>query len=560
MDNMVNKIKIIKYRKLQDLEFNFSKGINVISGTNGTCKTSLLHIISNSFQKVKKNNSIFIDNSCVDMINNVNDVVNPKIESLTKGDKTYNNPANGVSGALFSVSYIDGVNISFRRHNSQSLEGKSRFSIKPTYKKDDSDKLPEMPVVYLGLSRLFPHGEYQDDENVKDIKKKLPDAYLDIISDIYNRFTGIDISYNGQKKIGDIKIRSEFSSQYSGIDSNTISAGEDNLFIIITALVSLRYYFDNITSTKDIESILLIDEIDATLHPAFQVKLLDILSDFSQKYKIQIVFTTHSLYLLEEALNRKINVIYLRDNIDSVDPMEDIDIYKIRMSLESALKEDIYSSRSIPVFTEDNEARMFLKCLLEYFERNFRDKFSGVKNLFHLVNANISADNLKSIFKDSILLRSTMRSICILDGDQDPDYTNYIITLPGGLNKKPPEELIFEHAQKLYESDIEFWRNKTVLGSGYDKIYYRDNIKPDIEGIYSKIQELKENGVSTKGVKREENKKVFNDHNKFFKLVIINWINSVENSNQVEKFYKDLKVMFKKVSEFHDINSKEWKD
>lgn len=43
---MIEKIKIDQYRKLKNIELNFSKGINAISGTNGTCKTSILHLFS----------------------------------------------------------------------------------------------------------------------------------------------------------------------------------------------------------------------------------------------------------------------------------------------------------------------------------------------------------------------------------------------------------------------------------------------------------------------------------------------------------------------------------
>lgn len=52
---MIKKIHVVKYRKLQDMDFDLSKGINVISGTNGTCKTSLLHMVSNAYQAVTKN-------------------------------------------------------------------------------------------------------------------------------------------------------------------------------------------------------------------------------------------------------------------------------------------------------------------------------------------------------------------------------------------------------------------------------------------------------------------------------------------------------------------------
>lgn len=554
---MINKINIKQYRKLRDIEVNLTNGINIISGTNGTCKTSLLHIISNSFQKIKKNNIIFKDSSCIDIINNVNKMINPKIETLTRGDKTYNNPANGVKGTLFSVSYIDGTSINFRRHNSQTLEGKGRFSVKPQYNSNSNDKLPELPVIYLGLSRLYAYGEYSNDENIVPIKKKLPDKYLKEISDTYKKFTGIDIAYSGQQNMRDIKTRAEFSSQLEGVDSNTISAGEDNLFIIITALISLKYYYENINSSREIESILLIDEIDATLHPAFQIKLLNLLNDFSLKYKIQVTFTTHSLTLLEEALNKKMNVIYLIDNISSVNQMQDVDIYKIKMYLKSVLRKDIYISRSIPIFTEDEEARLFLRNLFEYFDSEYKDKFLGVSQLFHLVEANISADALLNIFKDSKLLRSTMRSICILDGDKNSDWNNCVIALPGG---KCPEELIFEHAEQLYKNDFEFWSDSIVEGLGYSKVYYRDNIRVEVEGIKTKIDTMKKEGQSTKGVKREENKKIFRNHGKFFELVIRNWINSNENKEKVDKFYNELKLMFKKVSEFHDINSKEWKD
>ncbi|HDR1561729.1 TPA: AAA family ATPase, partial [Pasteurella multocida] len=49
---MIKRIYFKHYRKLQDFSLDFSKEINVISGENGTCKSSILHIVSNAFQKV----------------------------------------------------------------------------------------------------------------------------------------------------------------------------------------------------------------------------------------------------------------------------------------------------------------------------------------------------------------------------------------------------------------------------------------------------------------------------------------------------------------------------
>lgn len=552
---MVRKLSIKQYRKIKDIEFDFSKGINVISGTNGTCKTSILHIISNSFQAVNKKCDWIQDNNCLEIIKKVNNITNPKVESLTRGDKQYSDPAIGKKGSLFNINYFDGNPLDFRRHNSP---GNNRYSIKPAYPKGSKDSLPFCPVLYLGLSRLFPFGEFQNDDAVEGIKKSLPQVYQQEIAQIYKELTGITISYISPQKMGDIKVRADFSSNQEGIDSNTISAGEDNLFILITALVSLKYYYNCIKSNKNVESILLIDELDATLHPALQIRLLKLFKSYAEDYKIQIIFTTHSLSLLEDALIKKHNVIYLIDNINSVIKMEDPDIYKIKMYLHSITKDDIYINKAIPVFTEDEEARVFLRSIFDYYNKIYGDNFSRVMSFFHFVNSNIGANNLLSIFNDEYLIRSTMRSVCILDGDQGnkKDYNKCVLVLPGSDS---PENLIMQYSYELFVKDDTFWTDDTILQLNFGKIYYRDTILPDIQGITQKIEQLKNENKSTKGVKREESKRVFNKHKRFFELLFKHWVNAPENQHELNGFYKDLQVMFKKVAEFHGINSKEWK-
>jgi recombinational DNA repair ATPase RecF len=47
---MLKSINFLHYRKIQNIEMRFKNGINAISGENGTCKSSILHIIGNSYQ------------------------------------------------------------------------------------------------------------------------------------------------------------------------------------------------------------------------------------------------------------------------------------------------------------------------------------------------------------------------------------------------------------------------------------------------------------------------------------------------------------------------------
>ena len=553
---MIDKISIIQYRKFKNIDFSFSDTINIISGPNGTCKTSLLHLISNSFQAVSKNINWIKDKSCLEIINRINNTVNPKVESLTKGDKLYNDPAIGLRGSLYTVYYKKGPPLEFRRHNSKKG---NRYAVKPYYKVGGKEALPSIPVIYLGLSRLLPYGEYQNDAAIENIQKSLPQKYQEEIIELYQKLTRISISEISAQKMGDVKIRADFSSDNDGIDSNTISAGEDNIFIILTAIISLKYYFKSIRSTRSVESILLIDELDATLHPSLQVKLLTLFSEFSINYKIQIFFTTHSLSLIETALDKKINVMYLIDNIDNASLMVNPDIYKIRMNLLSMTSNEIYLNKKIPVFTEDEEARIFLEIIFEYFSQKQPDIFSKFKDFFHLVNIKIGANNLINIFADRYLIDSTMQSICILDGDHQNkrDYGNYIITLPG---EKSPEELIFEYSISLSNTNDPFWDDGVVQKHGFYKSTFIDKIKPDIDNISAEIKKNKNEGESTKGKLRELNKREFGNHSLFFTLLFKHWVNNPVNKKQMDQFYTDLKTMFQKTARFHAINPRLWED
>lgn len=548
---MIKKISVIKYRKLQNLEFSFEKGINVISGTNGTCKTSLLHMVSNSFQAVTQKCNWVSDKSCLEVIKQVNSLINPKIESLTKGDKVHNDPANGVRGTIFSVDYYGHTPLEFRKHNSKL---NNRYAVKPWYRPGTTEKLPFCPVIYLGLARLYPFGEYLNDEAVQKIKKNLPGEYQQLIATIYSNLSGINVSSVSSQKMGDIKTRADFESDKEGIDSNTISAGEDNLFIIICALVSLRYYFEKITSNNDVESVLLIDEFDATLHPSLQERLLKVFRQYAAEYKIQVIFTTHSLSTVEAAFKSKDNVIYLIDNVTNAIIMDSPDIYKIKRHLSGITGDDIYLNKSIPIFTEDAEARLFMQVLFDFFEERNPD-FANVRRFFHPVDANISCTNLRSIFSDSYLLQTTMKCACVLDGDQGEDINKYIITLPGGAS---PEKVLMSYAQLLFDNDSTFWTSPLILELNYGKAHFRDEVKPDIDNIATRLQELRDAGKSTHGEERQLRKDVFNKHQRFFEFLLKHWVRDEENSDSVRKFYRNLNIIFKKVAEFHGINPQLW--
>lgn len=66
---MIKQIKINKYKKFFDIVFSFEAGINAISGENGTCKSSLLYLIGNSFQGVSTSCNWINDKKAISVIN-----------------------------------------------------------------------------------------------------------------------------------------------------------------------------------------------------------------------------------------------------------------------------------------------------------------------------------------------------------------------------------------------------------------------------------------------------------------------------------------------------------
>ena len=550
---MVKDIHIIKYKKFKNQIFSFTPQINLISGTNGTCKTTLLHIVSNSFQELRRTCEWITDNDFLRVFKGVNHQINPKMENLARGDKTINDPAQGHKGNLYGVTYFGLENddpIAYRRHNTRNA-GEPRYYIKPLYPRGSGQKLPYCPVVYLSLSRLLPYGEYQNDADITASRVVLPPSYIQESCEIYQQLTGININTISTQKIGALKTRMEFSSDIEGVDSNTISSGEDNLSIIISALLSLKYYYNSIekeyAQNQAVCSILLIDEIDATLHPSVQDKLLSLLGSFSQNFKIQVFATTHSLSLLEYALNCKHNVTYLINNITSVEQLKDPDIYRIKMHLSAQSKTQLYKDKVIPIYTEDKEARDLVDTLFKYWM--IKDlAFKNVNYYFHFVNANLGAENLKGIFQDHHLKTSTIHAICILDGDHTKDMTHQIIALPG---KDSPEKFLIKYALELFNSQTTpFWQSTDLMDAGYSRTYFVEKIRPDIEATQRRI----DNG----GKEREVYKELYGRHDDFLLRVFNHWVTRSHHQSAVEGFFKDLNSMFKKVAPLKGINPNEW--
>ena len=227
-----------------------------------------------------------------------------------------------------------------------------------------------------------------------------------------------------QGKIEEVLLLNNKNKQTMGIktdvyDWNQNSVGQDNLSKILLALFSFKRLKDKYPEEYQ-GGILAIDELDATMYPASQKELLSILRKYSSRLNLQVVFTTHSMSLLEsvddmrcECMQKKateghIRIVYLSKQDGNVVINDKATFNNITQNLkvEIGKKEKV----KIPVYTEDKENILLANNLL-------KKKTSDLD----FIDVDFSCNNLLLLVEKKVPAFTAPQSLVILDGDVRKD-------------------------------------------------------------------------------------------------------------------------------------------
>lgn len=238
----------------------------------------------------------------------------------------------------------------------QNVSGEGRFSLNSSY---------------INLKRLFPIIDTKAEEvNLNDA---LTEREKQEISHAYNRIMQRE-AFREFVSISDKDAKNTLAPKDAIYDFNSISSGEDNLGHILIKMIS---FVRHKNETKDeLQGIFCIDEFDASLHPVALTNLFQYMFEWSTKHNIQIVVTTHSLYLLDHCLREQSKNIHMKDRIK-------INIISTRTSgsdnnhstlcnpsYQDAYKEltlkdiDEDSPYKVHIICEDESAKKFIKKIL----------------------------------------------------------------------------------------------------------------------------------------------------------------------------------------------------
>jgi len=468
-------LKIGVFRRFQNITIPFGNHVTIIAGQNGTSKSTLLGMLAQPFSFGVVRGSTAGKSDASSYTGNYHGIKLHELKDLTGKPFMYDcddvfrlstefdfgNKYQYETELLLSSGI--GSNLPNNSLLTKSRDRKTkervigmRFVTGPGASHESGEGNFPHPVIYLGLNRLWPlavtnkctfSDDALSDENRNWYVKK------------YNEILCLDEHGNNAKFMDTAEKGRSISPHSSNYDGESCSAGQDNLSQLLTAILSFRGLKKKL-GDQYLGGILLIDELDATLHAFAQDKLLELLCDVSNELELQIIATSHSLRLLEKAykssLKNNVNFLYLVNEDGRITnrkwTYQEISNHLKVEATPPAKKKP----RKVSVVFEDDEGMFLFKQICG----------SKLRNYISCANtASLGAGQLKNLADMSKSLAELQDMIFVPDGDMANAWTNppkNLLALPGG---KRPETLVYRHLFLVRDSNP-FWKK---CGNAYTR-------------------------------------------------------------------------------------------
>jgi len=477
---MFSELKVNDFRALKNKTFQLGKYITMLAGWNATGKSTLLALLANSSELKIEDGKTYNGKQ-----------FKADFSEILKGSIKHDESKSNRAELIWSDN---GENIT-KTFRTTWQNNKNRFRVIPQEKDENSKttnaKKFSFPVLYLGLSRLYPLGETKNKQirfkeqffkNDQD-KTWFIDVYKRILSssDDIKEITNIDIS---------LANKNTSCISADNYDWKANSSGQDNLSQILFAVLSFR----NLKREKEGNfkgGFLIIDELEASLHPKAQEHMVEFLIKEARDIGFQVVFTTHSLTIIKKFTQKTQN----NNDGNIVSHYFTMANGQIKISknakyedMEDDLMVKLYEKdtpKKIIVYTEDNEARWFLKKIInnKWLRRIHLLKVKiGCQSLIDLMNAEPAFANYLTIF-DGDLKATDIRRI-------KKNTENYILLPTKNTVKQSPEKVLHEF---LFSKDADtYYQDQHKLITKVKKEYFRENDVESPEGTKTERDRYKE--------------------------------------------------------------------
>ena len=564
------KLTIDEFRSFEAAHGPYSidlgKNITCIAGHNGVGKTTVLAILSNCGElKIKDGTHLN------------GQPFRGDYAQLIKGDPDYDTTGekSTIEFGEYDPEDVPGGRLSFRAtfqnrriknqvytaydddadsfYIEEIEETVKRYRLIPVKTEDrNHERKIKWPTFYLGLSRLYPIGESETLNETPmrlepEVQESLVSAYKSILtinSEIET--SSIVETPDAKKKKGAAIVTPDY-----GVLAN--SSGQDNLGQILLAVLSFECLKKR--NPDDYRGgLLLIDELDATLHPSAQARLYDYLKEKSKTVGIQIVFTTHSLSLIRHMYrdgsinpkNHANRIVYFTNSRGRIETKVNPPIVYIENDLKLEYGKSTIKPATVPLLAEDPVARTFLRLILSRF---------GIEPMLKENEASISATEICKLVK--AYPDYFYSSVIVLDGDMTSDsnrpdiqeiLANSDFSFEEPMDRSSRRRILALPGSRALETEL--WDMMVRLDKG-DRFYF----DPDIE----ERQITKASFVEAAQYELRKTEKALDRHKIWFnqipdtvkKIVINRWID--DNVEVCEIFTREFLKVYNEVGKLQGL-------
>lgn len=252
-NQFLKSIDIIRLKQLENVKCSFEgHELTAILGVNGCGKSTILHALACCYQPLTTG------------------------ENHKFSEFFLPNNYNLWNGSKFKIQF------SFKDNNKRiDKPDNTKFYEKTTDRWSRYINRPKRDVFYIGIESCVPDIEKVKEKSKINIANTKENATLQTKIDKISYILGGEYQncYNGFRDKKTYRIVKRDGIEYPSI---AMGAGEQRLLTILETVFSAPKY-----------SLILIDELDLTLHTRALNRLLDVLIAWAKEKKLQIIFTTH---------------------------------------------------------------------------------------------------------------------------------------------------------------------------------------------------------------------------------------------------------------------------
>ncbi|AMN31750.1 AAA family ATPase [Clostridium perfringens] len=292
---------------IEHLELDFNSGLNLICGTNGIGKTTILEAISNAFTIRSSNNlkrNTNFEKGIIDLTFEDKDNIEQKKTYEIKEFEAYK------TDDIYKLSSDSFLILYFKTN--RELD----------YKKVDGIK-GDQPVSEVNAGNSINTGIQAEDAKSWLLNRQLfskqenslTSEQIDNLNLALSTFSILDKNIRFSRILPD-SLDILVNTHQGEIYLEYLSSGYKScLYILLGIIKEIEYRFKNPRiNVKNFEGVVLIDEIDLHLHPEWQGELVRALKKMIPK--AQIIATTHSPNILQSVSANEIIPLTLNKNGD----------------------------------------------------------------------------------------------------------------------------------------------------------------------------------------------------------------------------------------------------